>query len=92
MSKMLSPVRMEVLARLHNVKGHIAGIERMVEDEQACANVLVQLSAIRSSIEKIGIYILENNAVECLCSDMVQTPQDKEKVEHVVKQMLAFLK
>lgn len=83
--------RLEVLARLKNIKGHVAGIERMVEENQPCANVLVQLSAIRASVEKVGIYILENNAVECLTNSQ-QNLEDKEKVEQVVKQILTFLK
>lgn len=81
----------EVLARLKNIKGHIAGIERMVEEDQTCGSILIQLSAIRASVEKVGIYILENNAVECLTNSK-QNPEDKEKVEQVVKQMLTFLK
>jgi DNA-binding FrmR family transcriptional regulator len=85
-------VRSEVLNRLRNVKGHIAGIERMVEEEQECNNVLIQLAAVRASIEKIGIFILEQNTLECLLDGMDTKPEDKAKVEHVVKQMLAFLK
>ncbi|MDF2568518.1 MAG: metal sensitive transcriptional repressor [Sporomusa sp.] len=81
----------EVLTRLKNVKGHIAGIERMVEEGQQCSNVLIQLSAIRASIEKIGIYILENNAIECL-GDVTDKAEDKQKVEQVVKQIISFLK
>lgn len=87
-----SAVRNEVLNRLKNVKGHITGVERMVEEEQQCANILIQLSAIRASIEKIGVYILENNAIECLCSGLETKPEDKQKVEQIVKQMLTFLK
>lgn len=83
--------KIEVLARLKNIKGHIAGIERMVEEDQTCGNVLIQLSAIRASVEKVGIYILENNAVECL-SNSKQSLADKQKVEQVVKQILTFLK
>lgn len=85
-------VRTEVLNRLRNVKGHLAGIERMVEDEQECANVLVQLAAVRAAIEKVGIFILEQNTLECLLYDVDTKAEDKEKVEHVVKQMLAFLR
>ncbi len=85
-------VRLEVLNRLRNVKGHIAGIERMVEDETECSNVLVQLAAVRASIEKIGIFILEHNTLECLMGGMETRPEDREKVEQVVRQMLSFLK
>ena len=82
----------EILNRLKNVKGHVAGIERMVTEGQDCRNVLIQLSAVRSSIEKIGVFILENNAVECLCDDMSPHAEDKEKVTQIVKQMITFLK
>lgn len=85
-------VRSEVLNRLRNVKGHIAGIERMVEEEQDCNSVLIQLAAVRASIEKIGIFILEQNTLECLLSEVETKPEDKAKVEQAVKQMLAFLK
>jgi CsoR family transcriptional regulator, copper-sensing transcriptional repressor len=85
-------IQSEVLNRLRNVKGHLAGIERMVEEGQECRNILIQLSAVRASIEKVGIYILENNATECLLKDVDPKPEDREKVEQVVKQMLAFLK
>ncbi len=85
-------VRAEVLNRLRNVKGHVAGIERMVEEEQACSNILIQLSAVRASIEKTGIFILENNAMECLLNEKDASSEDRAKVEQVVKQMLTFLK
>ena len=85
-------IQSEVLNRLRNIKGHIAGIERMVEDQQDCSSVLIQLSAVRASIEKVGIFILENNAVECLLQGVESKPDDQEKVGQVVKQMLSFLK
>jgi DNA-binding FrmR family transcriptional regulator len=85
-------LQQEVLNRLRNVKGHIAGIERMVEDGQECSNILVQLAAVRASVEKIGIFILENNTIECLLSGVDTKPEDRERVEQAVRQMLAFLK
>lgn len=87
-----SAIQGEVLNRLHNIKGHIAGIERMVEEKQDCNKVLIQLSAVRASIEKVGIFILENNAMECLLQGVEAKPEDQEKVGQVVKQMLSFLK
>ena len=41
-------LRAEVSSRLRNAKGHIAGIERMVEEKAPCKDVLLQLSAVRS--------------------------------------------
>ena len=84
-------IKNDLLSRLKNVKGHIAGIEKMVESEQSCSSVLMQLSAVRASIEKIGLHILENNAIECLC-EQEASPAEKERLQKVVKQMLTFLK
>ncbi len=85
-------VKTEVLARLKNVRGHIAGIERMLEDDQPCSSLLVQIAAVRSSIDKIGFFLLENNAVNCLCEDSPALGADRQKVEQVVKQLLTFVK
>ncbi|AJQ29080.1 metal-sensitive transcriptional regulator [Pelosinus fermentans] len=81
----------EVLNRLRNIKGHVAGIERMVGENAPCKDVLLQLLAIRSSIEKTGIFILENNAAECLLSDSIPA-EEKVKVNQLVKDIVAFLK
>ncbi|NCD08724.1 MAG: transcriptional regulator [Negativicutes bacterium] len=80
-----------ILTRLKTVKGHISGIERMVENKEDCADILVQISATRSAIEKIGIYLLENNARDCLCAQ-AKSVEEKEHVQKVVKQIISFLK
>lgn len=90
---MMDPtVKTEVLARLKNVRGHIAGIERMLDEDQPCSNLLVQIAAVRSSIDKIGFFLLENNAVNCLCEDVSNLGADRQKVEQIIKQMLTFVK
>jgi len=81
----------EVLSRLRNIKGHVAGIERMVGENAPCKDVLLQLLAIRSSIEKVGIFILENNVSDCLVSDNIP-PEEKQKVDELIKSIVAFLK
>ncbi len=81
----------EVLNRLRTIKGHVAGIERMVNENSPCNDILLQILAIRSSVEKVGIFILENNVSECLISDDIP-PQEKQKVEQLIKSIVTFLK
>jgi len=87
-----SLLRTETLNRLRNVRGHIAGIERMVDEQQDCGNILIQLSAVRSSIEKIGLTLLENNAMDFVSSSNGAKPDDQKNLEQVIRQMLTFLK
>ena len=81
----------EVMNRLRTIKGHVAGIERMVGENSPCKDVLLQLLAIRSSVEKVGIFILENNLSDCLLSDNIPV-EEKENVDQLVKSIVAFLK
>jgi DNA-binding FrmR family transcriptional regulator len=85
-------IKDEVLARLKNVRGHIAGIERMLMEDQPCANLLVQIAAVRAAIDKIGLFLLENNAVHCLCEDSPALAAERQKVEQIVRQLLTFVK
>ncbi|HAK73795.1 MAG TPA: transcriptional regulator [Sporomusaceae bacterium] len=87
-----SLLRTETLNRLRNVRGHIAGIEKMVDEQQDCGNILIQLSAVRSSIEKIGLTLLENSAMDFVRSSNSSTPDDQKNLEQVIRQMLTFLK
>ena len=90
---MMDPtLKAEVLGRLKNARGHMAGIERMIEDDQPCPNLLIQIAAVRSSLDKIGLFLLENNAVNCICEDAPELQANRQKVEQVVKQLLSYVK
>lgn len=83
-------VKEELLTRLRTLKGHINGIEEMVEKEKDCTDLLIQLSAIKSSINKIGMYLLENNACQCI-TDSVEQGEDIEKaVQDALETMFKF--
>lgn len=81
----------EVLNRLRTIKGHVAGVERMVAENSPCNNVLLQLLAIRASVEKTGIFILENNMTDCLVSDNIP-PAEKQQLDQLIKSIISFLK
>ncbi|MEF9991016.1 MAG: metal-sensitive transcriptional regulator, partial [Peptostreptococcaceae bacterium] len=45
--------------RLKRIEGQVKGIQKMLEDERYCVDILIQISAIRSAINKVGTIILE---------------------------------
>lgn len=55
-----------IVNRLSRIEGHIRSIKAMVEDERDCADVLIQLSAVRSAVEKVGRVVLEDHLESCL--------------------------
>jgi DNA-binding FrmR family transcriptional regulator len=59
--------RDEVLLRLRRIEGQVRGIQRMVEDNRDCREVVVQLAAVKASIASLNTLVAETYAQECLC-------------------------
>ena len=58
-----------LLARLRRIEGQIRGIHRMLEEDRVCEDIVTQLMAARSSLDQVGIRLLEHHVERCLCSD-----------------------
>ncbi len=90
--KMISEPRKKIINRLKTIKGHIAGIEKMVEDEKPCDEILIQIAAIRSSVNKVGLAILENNAESCILTSDENGNVKEEDVRKVIQSFVNFTK
>ena len=52
------PVNQKALWRLKNIEGQIRGLQRMVEEEKYCVDILTQISAVRAALNSVGmIYV-----------------------------------
>jgi DNA-binding FrmR family transcriptional regulator len=56
----------DVIKRLKNVEGHIRGITRMVEEEAYCIDVIRQVSAAQSALNKVSKIVLEDHMHTCV--------------------------
>lgn len=56
----------KLLSRLARVEGQIRGVARMVEDDRYCVDILTQISAINSSMQSIGLLLLEDHIRGCV--------------------------
>jgi DNA-binding FrmR family transcriptional regulator len=69
------------LERLKNVEGHIRGIERMVEEDAYCIDVIRQLQAVQAALNKVSMQILDNHLNSCLITAVRgDDPQERERV------------
>jgi DNA-binding FrmR family transcriptional regulator len=67
--------RKKVLNRLKRIEGQIRGLERMVEQEASCADVLTQLYAATAAMKKTGVVIIQANMRRC----MKEAADDQDK-------------
>jgi DNA-binding FrmR family transcriptional regulator len=61
-----SPERVALLKRLRRIEGQVRGISRMVEDERYCIDVLTQLAAIRSAVDRVALDVVGDHARHCV--------------------------
>lgn len=82
----------KIINRLKTIKGHIAGIERMIEEDKACEEVLLQIAAIKASVHKVGLVIMEDYAMHCMSTNEEEGTQNKVKMESVIKTLINYSK
>jgi DNA-binding FrmR family transcriptional regulator len=83
--------RKDIKRRLNKIEGQVKGIQRMVEDEKTCVDVLTQIAAVRSAINKVGGLILERYAKDCVRKAMETDDQDAE-LQRLMDTIQKFLK
>jgi CsoR family transcriptional regulator, copper-sensing transcriptional repressor len=71
----------DVLNRLKNVEGHIRGIERMVEEDAYCIDVIRQIQAVQAALNKISAQVLDGHLNSCLITAVRDgNPDERERV------------
>ncbi len=56
----------QLLARLGRIEGQVRGIERMVEQDHYCIDVLTQIAAIQAALDKVALGLLDGHAHTCV--------------------------
>ncbi len=69
----------DVLLRLKRIEGQLRGLQRMVEEEVPCAEILTQVAAATAAIKKVGMVIVETYMEECL--NKTQTESGAKRME-----------
>ena len=58
----------DALNRLNNIEGHVRGIQRMIENDNYCIDVIHQIHAVQAALNKVSSIILEGHLNSCLIS------------------------
>ena len=80
-----------LIKRLNRIEGQVKGIQKMVDEERYCIDILTQISAIRSAINKVGSIILENHIKGCVVNSIKEDNRE-ESIEELMKTIDKFIK
>jgi DNA-binding FrmR family transcriptional regulator len=70
--------------RLRKIEGQVAAIDRMIEEDIPCENVLMQVNAAKSALTKVGSIILEGHMNHCV-KDAIDKGDSSEAIEDLSK-------
>ena len=59
----------KLVSRLKKIEGQIRGIQRMIENESQCEDIITQMAAVRAAIESVGALVLNNYMKICFHKD-----------------------
>ena len=73
-------VTLKILRRLKNIEGQVRGLQRMVEEDQYCVDILTQVSAVRSALNSAGMKILRRHIDTCVSEAIRDGGESKEQI------------
>jgi DNA-binding FrmR family transcriptional regulator len=56
----------QLAKRLRRIEGQVRGVERMVEEDRYCIDVVTQISAIQAALDKVALGLLDDHARHCV--------------------------
>jgi len=80
-----------LLKRLRRIEGQVKGIHKMIENDRYCNDILVQIAAVRSAINKVGGIVLENHLKGCVKSSLMNENND-DIIDELIDTMIKFIK
>jgi DNA-binding FrmR family transcriptional regulator len=79
------PANKAALRRLKIIEGQVKGIQKMVEEEKYCIDILTQISAVRAALDGVGKVILRRHLDHCVTNAM---GKDNLKVKEVLDELM----
>lgn len=83
--------KVDLLERLKKIEGQVRGLQKMIEEDRYCVDVLVQIAAVKAGINKVGLSLLEGHTRGCV-ADAIRHDQGEEAIEELMGVLMKFVK
>jgi len=83
--------KQSVINRLKRIEGQVRGIQRMIEEDRYCIDILVQISAINAALKKVGYSVTERHMKHCV-NHALKEGEGDSAIEELLEVMKHFSK
>lgn len=81
----------DILNRMKKIEGQTKGIQKMIMEDKCCGDIMVQISAIRSAINKVGGLIMDRYIKQCLRESLEVQNNDKS-IDEIIETIVRYVK
>ena len=81
-----------LIKRLHRIEGQVRGVEKMVEDDRYCIDILTQIAAVNTALESLAFKLLDDHVRHCVAGALASGDADDamEKTEELLAAVQRF--
>lgn len=76
------------ITRLKRSEGQLRGIQKMMEEDRDCVDIITQLTAVRSSVDRIIELMITENLTSCINNPLDDPEAQKERLEKAVQYLI----
>lgn len=81
----------ELLTRLRKIEGQMRGLQKMIQDDRYCIDILSQIASVKSAITKVEMALLESHTRGCV-AEAIRGEGGEEKIEELMQVIRACTK
>ncbi len=82
----------QLTARLRRIEGQVRGLQRMVDDDTYCIDVLTQVAAVTKALQGVGLQLLDQHLQHCVAGAANDTARTEELVHEATKAVERLLR
>ena len=80
-----------ILARLRSIEGQTRGLQKMVEQDKYCVDIMTQISSVQAALEQISLMLMEDHMRHCV-TEAIQQGNGEEKISEVLNVIKRYVK
>ena len=83
--------KQDLLDRLKRIEGQVRGLQRMVEEDRYCVDILTQVAAVKAALQRVGLSLMEGHARGCMTA-AVRRGEGQQAVAELMTVLEKFVK
>ncbi len=76
-------IKQKLLTRLRRIEGQTRGLQRMVEEDKYCVDIMTQIAGVQAALEQVSVQLMENHLRHCV-TEAILEGKGEEKIREIM--------